>query len=174
VYQWVHSSPTTLYFDGYDQYQTLDVNQITDMGVRGSFFNLFDCSASRYTEENLAEMYLHQTYGLATIGSTKAGGIYSPWVFHDVLASGGTWGEGYIRWYEAEGRRDDSWFLGIVVMGDPTLTLSNDTRRAMGAATRPTAALSAEQMQDLSDTMVRFQHDAGSFEAYREAFPQYH
>ena len=103
-------------------YDRLSIDEINRMGVTGSFYNLFDCSASRYTEDNRAETYLHQEHGLATIGSTKPGGIYQPQTFHEVLANGGNWGQGYKNWYENVGLHDDGWFLGIVIMGDTTLT----------------------------------------------------
>jgi hypothetical protein len=172
VYQWVHSSATTLYFEGYGAYDLLDIFELQELGVSGSFYNLFDCSASRFTEANLAETYLHQEHGLATIGSTKPGGIYEPLSFHRVLARGGSWGEGYIRWYEDVGQYDDSWFLGIVIMGDPTLTLSDVTRRAMREA-EAGPDLSPAALDSLMGTLRRFDTDVESFEMYRQAHPQF-
>ena len=172
VYQWIHSSATTLYFEGYNAYNRLHIDEINRMGVTGSFYNLFDCSASRYTEDNLAETYLHQEHGLATIGSTKPGGIYEPQTLHEVLANGGNWGQGYKNWYERVGIRDDGWFLGIVIMGDPTLTLSDDTRRSMNAMDSfPT--LTAEQVDAMEQTLTRFASEVGTYEQYRSAHPQF-
>ncbi|MBT3224216.1 MAG: hypothetical protein HN348_34545, partial [Proteobacteria bacterium] len=174
VYQWIHASPTELYFieDG-DWYETVTLNEIVQNGAVGSFFNLFNCSAARFTETNLASTYLHRPYGLATVGSTKAGGIFNPYPLHAKLVAGGNWGKGFVKWYEEEGRYDDSWFLGMGIQGDPTLVLSEDTRRSMQDAT-PMPKLSQAQSDALMHSLLDGPGDrGGSFDEYQDAHPQF-
>ena len=126
IYQWIHSAPQLLYFSKNNE--TLFIGELKTAEVIGSFYNLFNCSASRFTEENLANTYLKTKYGLATIGSTKTGGMYNPNYFHAGLAEGKTWGESYKEWYRIKGVHDDFWFLGIMIMGDPMITLTRKTQ----------------------------------------------
>jgi hypothetical protein len=129
VHQYIHSSPNYLQITG-NGGGNVTTSNVEDLNIKGSFFNLFDCSASRYTETNLAMTYLlHTDYGLAVLGSTKTGGVAYPQVFDQVLASGLPWGEAYKTWYNTQGAHDDEWYLGIVILGDPMLML----RKSVGA-----------------------------------------
>jgi hypothetical protein len=57
-------------------------------------------------------------------------------------------------------------------MGDPTLTLSDDTRRSMNAMDSfPT--LTAEQVDAMEQTLTRFASEVGTYEQYRSAHPQF-
>lgn len=175
VYQWIHSSPTTLYVSGTGGGQISTFN-IASNNFQGSFYNMFDCSACRFTQTNLGMTYLMSTdYGLATIGSTKTGGIYAPGTFHSSLASGHTWGESFRLWYNATGRWDDEWYLGIIIMGDPLLTIQGDTRGLI--LQQSPAPLTKEQLHALWQTMKRDAQDnegkLGTFESYREANPEF-
>jgi hypothetical protein len=103
VYQWIHSDPQDIYFN--DNFSPnpaniLKLDELTKYNVSGSFYNLFDCSISRFTESegNIATTYTHSKFGLATIGSTKTGGIFNPQVFNTALSNGENWGESYKKW----------------------------------------------------------------------------
>ena len=171
VYQWIHSSPTTLHIAGAGA-GTVSTTQIASGDHRGSFFNLFDCSASRFTETNLGMTYVARTSaGLATIGSTKTGGIYQPATFHNRLAAGDPWGEAFRQWYNQTGRWDDEWYLGIVILGDPLLTLQGDTKGLLLDLV-PDAPGEAERAA-LWESMRRRAAEAelGTFEQYRAAHP---
>ncbi|NMB73556.1 MAG: hypothetical protein GYA21_00340 [Myxococcales bacterium] len=173
VYQWIHSSPTTLYIAGTGS-GTVNTDQIVAGDHRASFYNLFDCSASRFTETNLGMTYVVRTSrGLATIGSTKTGGIYSPATFHARLAAGDTWGEAFRQWYDSTGRWDDEWYLGIVILGDPLLTIDGDTRGLIADIQVPEPT--EEQRQALWESMRRRAADVrlGTFEEYRAAHPEF-
>ncbi len=139
VYQWIHSSPQSIYFD--DNFSVnpdniLAIDELTGLGVSGSFFNLFDCSISRYTEPagNMATEYVHSPFGLATIGSTKTGGIFNPDVLHGAMLAGEGVGEALRLWFNDTWlRRDelglpdptfDDWWLGMMVQGDPMVLLN--------------------------------------------------
>jgi hypothetical protein len=125
VYQWIHANPPNLAIKNTGVFQWLNINEFQSYNFKGVFYNLFDCSASRFTENNIAMYYLTKTdYGLATLGSTKIGGNHTPVLFNSVLAQKGTWGDAYKFWYNNFGFKDDAWFLGMMILGDPTLTLN--------------------------------------------------
>ena len=140
VYQWIHSDPQNIYFD--DNFSPnpaniLNISEVRAADIKGSFYNLFDCSISRYTKEggNMASEYIYGEYGLATLGSTKTGGIFNPEVMNIALAAGESWGTGYQMWvndiwanhddYGMDRNFIDSWWLGMMIQGDPTLTLTD-------------------------------------------------
>jgi len=137
VYQWIHSAPATLYVENGGSYETLTAAQIEQSDLRGSFFNLFDCSATRFTETNLGAAYLKTSYGLAVVGSAKTGGMYDPYLFHSPLAAGRTWGQAFASWYDGVGALDDSWYLGMSLQGCPMVKLVGATKAALTAALQP-------------------------------------
>ncbi len=175
VYQWIHSSPNTLYVSGSGG-GTISTSAIASNNFQGTFYNMFDCSACRFTQTNLGMTYLTATdYGLATIGSTKTGGIHSPWTFHSDLASGNSWGESFRHWYNVTGKYDDEWYLGIVILGDPLLTIQGDTRGLVLQS--PPAPPSKQQMDALRKIMkwdaLNTKDTLETFEAYRQAHPEF-
>ena len=77
VYQWIHAVPTSLLIEHIGSYEALKTTEIGSYNFRALFYNLFNCSATRFTENNLGMTYLTKTdYCLASIGSTKEGGIF--------------------------------------------------------------------------------------------------
>ncbi len=122
VYQWIHAIPRSLFIEENDQYNAVTVEQIQSNGITSGFYNLFNCKVARFTENNLGMTYLTGTNsGLAVLGSTKVGGNFEPLEFHRSLAAGLNWGTAYRNWYNQTGSKDDSWYLGMVILGDPTL-----------------------------------------------------
>jgi len=83
----------------------------------------------------MASEYIYSEYGLATLGSTKTGGIFNPEVMNIALAAGDSWGKGYQMWvndiwanhddYGMDRNFIDSWWLGMMIQGDPTLRLTD-------------------------------------------------
>jgi hypothetical protein len=123
VYQWIHAKPSTLYFDAYSTYDTFSYDQIGPM-VKGRFVNMFNCKGARFTQTNLGMGYLTETdSALAVTGSTKVGGNHYPLEFHRQLSLGNSWGYSFISWYNQYGKYDDEWFLGMVILGDPSLRI---------------------------------------------------
>ena len=153
IYQWVHSSPSTLYFQTNEGNETLTANEIRSRNYRASFFNLYDCSAARFTGENLASTYLKTDFGLAVIGTSKTGGLYDPFYFHSSLANGESWGAAFATWYNREGRKDDNWFLGMCIQGCPVLRISTKTAQYLSAKT-PILPPSKEDMALLQSRAV--------------------
>ena len=176
VYQWIHASPQELYITHQGDYQIVSLSDVISGDHRASFVNLFNCSGARYTDPlgSLSQTYMTRTsYGLADIGSTKTGGVYNPEVFHGNLASGSTWGESYRRWYNAEGVIDDEWFLGIVIAGDPLLTIQGNTRGLIGSL--PSKEWSEDDLDRMSRTLIEHARrlELGSFAGYRARNPQF-
>jgi hypothetical protein len=175
VYQWIHSTPGTLYVRGTGG-DTISVYDLRAANPKGSFYNLFDCEAARFTQLNLGMTYvlgIQNGYGLASIGSTKLGGIYYAQPFHARLAAGETWGEAYRFWYNDTGKSDDDWFLGIVILGDPMLTIQGDVRGIIAAM--PAPVCTKDQLDDLKKKMIEFGRTvkSGTFDEYRLNNPQF-
>ncbi len=173
VYQWIHSAPRYLYVTGSGG-GAVTTTDIAAQNLRGSFYNLFDCSAARFTKENLAMTYLLKTdAGLATIGSTKTGGIYTPAVFHGRLAEGAEWGRAYRQWYNENGKYNDEWYLGIVILGDPLLGLRYGDAAGAGFVEDP--PWTQEQVQAMEQTMMIFAQDVplDGYAQYKAEHPEF-
>ena len=98
------------------------------------FYQLFICHAARFTEPDYlaGEVVFKTSKGLASIGSTKLGGMQMFWTFYEALARGRTIGdafkEWFVKWGEGKVTILDSyagrkWFYGLTIIGDPTLRL---------------------------------------------------
>ncbi len=165
VYQWIHSDPQRIYFDDNfspNPQNLLTLEELVARNVQGSFFNLFDCSISRYTEPdgNLASEYVHGEKGLAAVGSTKAGGIFNPDVLHGALHDGLGFGEALRLWfndtwaYRASYGFDevffDGWWLGMMVQGDPLVTLQRPATTPIARREMPPMRWSPDQLGRLN------------------------
>jgi hypothetical protein len=172
VHQYIHANPNYLQITGTGG-GTITTGDVESNDFKGSFYNLFDCSAARYTQTNLAMTYLlRTTYGLAVLGSTKTGGVASPQAFDSALASGKTWGEAYEDWYNQQGKWDDQWYLGIVILGDPMLVLHS----ASGAGSPPAPGAGALPHREELEAIMRESArtiDVRDFEDYRRSNPQF-
>jgi len=176
VYQWIHAYPPLLCIEDNGSFEYVFTSDIRSNNTKGLFYNLFNCSASRFTEANLAMTYLVETdYGLATHGSTKVGGNYHPKIFHYVLSRGGSWGEAYRAWYNNYGVTDDRWFLGMVILGDPMLVLTEEVPRMIKAAPMTSIPPSQEQIDELMKRFLEFDGNYGeaTFAQYRSENPQF-
>jgi hypothetical protein len=146
----------------------------SSLDLKVSFVTMFNCSTARFTEPNLGMAYAVQTeYGLATIGTAKVGGVYAAGMFHDELAVGRSWGESYRRWYNEFGKVSDRASLGIVIMGDPLLTVSGDVVGLVAKARAPLPT--PEEIEELSKIFedVAATTELGTFRDYQLANPQF-
>lgn len=126
VYQWIHSTPSSLYINHNGSYSIVRNYDISANNIRGRFLNMFNCKGARYTQTNLAMTYLMNTEtGIAVTGSTKVGGNYFPLEFHRTLTLGSSWGNAFKSWYNYFGSKNDEWFLGMTILGDPTITIQD-------------------------------------------------
>ncbi len=176
VYQWIHSYPPLLAVEGNNSNEYIHTSDILSNNFKGLFYNLFNCSAARFTQDNLAMTYLLRTdYGLATIGSTKVGGNYYPKVFHNVLAENGTWGDAYKAWYNYYGVNDDKWFLGMIILGDPMLVVSREIQKGLQTMAVGIVPPSVEEIEELGNKILEFGYDytGDSFEEYKYQNPHF-
>jgi hypothetical protein len=161
-----------------NDYQYIDIRDIGSLNFKGLFFNLFDCSASRFTQDNIAMTYLAKTdYALATIGSTKVGGNYYPLSFNTTLSRHGTWGDAFKVWYNHYGITDDSWFLGMMILGDPALTVSVKAQSfELFSSASTVIAPTAEEIDGLKKKFIEFSASSASegFNEYKERNPQFY
>jgi slime mold repeat-containing protein len=126
VFQWIHSTASQMHIYGVGE-GWIETAQVRAENHQAAFYNMFNCSAARFTEENLGMTYLSGTdYGLAITGTTKVGGMVLPRPFHSPLGDGQAWGPAFLEWYNDTGVTDDEWYLGMVILGDPQLTVSVD------------------------------------------------
>lgn len=94
------------------------------------FYNLFACSAGRFTDENyLAGSYVfNTTYGLVSIASSKTGSMLNFQDFTYPLGVGKSIGESFVDWFNAQDpfvQWEKEWYYGMVLCGDPTLTITS-------------------------------------------------
>ncbi|HAK45207.1 MAG TPA: hypothetical protein DCO79_04730 [Spirochaeta sp.] len=136
VYQWIHAFPPALFIDVEGEYEIIKADDI-DSSFKGNFYNLFDCQAARFTVKNMASSLISGTDScIAVLGSTKTGGVYYPVEFHKSLGLGACWGAAYKSWYNTEGFDDDSWYLGMIMMGDPVIRMYNASASDLAAGSR--------------------------------------
>ncbi|MGC8949403.1 MAG: CARDB domain-containing protein, partial [Thermoprotei archaeon] len=122
----VHSSSGAHYFKDCDVKPFNDwvtSDDIKKIDPHGFFYNLFACSAARFTESNyIAGRYLFaDTYGLVVVGSTKIGSMWYFDYFYKPLSEGKNFGEAFKEWFTNVGIYNKSWFYGMTLLGDPTL-----------------------------------------------------
>jgi hypothetical protein len=178
VYQWIHAYPPILCIEEEvdDDFEYVFISDVRGNNLRGLFYNLFNCSASRFTESNIAMSYLMDTsYGIATLGSTKVGGNFYPKIFHYVLSRGGCWGEAYREWYNHFGRTNDEWFFGMIILGDPMLTMVKAPVKRVKAEPLTVMPPDAEEIEELEQKFLEFTGDygEGSFGEYYRSNPQF-
>ncbi len=172
VFQWIHSTPTYLHIYGAGE-GYIDTAEVVAENHQGAFYNLFNCSAARFTEPNLARAYLMGTdRGLALTGTTKVGGMVTPRLFHQSLGDGHAFGESFRRWYNGNGATDDAWFLGMVIQGDPMLRIAGDVvGRAPPSREEEISAQGWERLEQLMQEAARHNPVRG-FAEYRAEHPE--
>lgn len=131
VYHWIHGNWDWIEFwDLPVEAPTkpkLEAKFVSVLDFKVSFLNMASCKSANFTKDSVASAFVVGThYGLAVIGSTGIGAATNPRIFHDALADGKTWGQAYRVWYNQEGKNNDAWNLGIVLIGDPLLTVGGN------------------------------------------------
>lgn len=169
VYQKIHAAPRLIALDDFGD--ILLAEEVGEYNLKASFINMTNCSAARFTEENLAEAYTVGTdHGLAIIGSTKDGHLTDPRGFHYSLSLGMTWGEAYVVWYNTEGRYSDKWHLGVVIMGDPLLRVIGDV---MSPGANPWQAPELRAVFDDDGPNCQAREEPSTYEDYVRDNPQF-
>jgi hypothetical protein len=183
VYHWIHATPNNLLIYVDEVAQLIHRTQIgwspylppsLAHNLEASFMNMFSCEAARFTVPNIGMAMMFQTdYGLAVVGSTKNGGIWRPDELHTNLAYGTPWGESFRLWYNSFGRLNDEWHLGMVIFGDPLLTLSGDVGDLMKRVPRKDST--PEEIEALRETIMDLARadEVDTFEEYIRSNPQF-
>jgi len=110
---------------------TITSGDIQSIDPDGILYNLFACSAARFTESDyIAGRYTFaDTYGLAAIGSAKSGSMLYFEDFYDQLGAGNCVGEAFREWFRDQGSNgfenwEVCWYYGMTLIGDPTLKVN--------------------------------------------------
>jgi hypothetical protein len=122
-YEWfhvaLHSSSYEHFFKVNDEYEredngdyaTVTSYNISTIDPHCLFYNLYCCSATRYTDPDyLGGNYTFaDTYGLCVVGSTKTGSMLHLGEFYGTLGQNKTIGEAFKEWFTAWGEDDPKW-----------------------------------------------------------------
>ncbi len=125
-YDWisvfVHSWPRGHIFES-ESNRDVSSEDIQNIDPHALFYNLFACSAAKFTEQNyLAGRYLFaDTYGVGVISSTKSGSMLDFNYFYGPLGERQTLGEAFKFWFNEIGINNMTWHYGMELLGDPTL-----------------------------------------------------
>ncbi len=107
---------------------------LSEDGQKCLFTNVFTCGSANYTvPDYLCGWYIFtQTYGLCSVGSAKPGSMLGFQDFYDPLAAGDCIGDAFQSWFSIWAEGDPwgdgwenyarSWFYGMTIIGDPTLS----------------------------------------------------
>jgi len=131
-----HSCPWSHTFrNGYYNYAgCVSYTEIYNQHPQAFFYNLFNCSGTRFVEhDNIGNWYVLNNPpvgGLAAVGSAKTGSMLDFSYFYNPLGQGETIGEAFLDWFQYEAYdgfslSEKSWFYGMNILGDPTLTVNN-------------------------------------------------
>lgn len=103
----------------------LSSNAVKSVPPQALFYNLFCCSALRFTDDNClggAYLFNQSNTSLATIGSTKTGSMLVFHKFYSVLGEEKSFGEAFKEWFDylAPYSQDEIyWHYGMTIIGDP-------------------------------------------------------
>lgn len=103
--------------------------EYTTQDPPSNFYNFFACSFSRFTESvncGGSRAVFNQSYGLASLGSTKTGSMLDFNYFYAPLADSSNLGEAFRDWFihiTQNGVTHDElcWHYGMTLLGDPFL-----------------------------------------------------
>ena len=121
-----------------DQWSWMYNTHIKGIQPTAHFYNLFACSNSRYVEADYCGGWyiFGPDHGLASIGSTKSGSMLNFQDFYGPMGQKIEIGEAYRQWFEAQSVGgfepwEITWFYGMTLCGDPTLTIQKKSNSAM-------------------------------------------
>jgi len=103
----------------------LSSRDVKSVPPRALFYNLFACSASRFTDSNYlsgAYIFNSSTTSLTTVGSTKTGGMLAYDDFYGPLGEHKSIGQALNEWFNARApysQFEVYWYFGMTIVGDP-------------------------------------------------------
>ena len=111
---------------GFVRGEWLFSDDVRNVPPEALFYNLFCCSALRFTDPNcLGNAYIFNTggRGLSVVGSTKGGGMIIFSNFYTPLGQGKSFGEAFKEWFDSLASHYTanviSWSFGMTILGDP-------------------------------------------------------
>lgn len=135
IHLMAHSCPWSHTFrNGYNYAGCVSYTEIYNQHPQAFFYNLFNCSGTRFVEhDNIGNWYVFNNPpvgGLAAVGSSKTGSMLDFSHFYDPLGQGASLGEAFLYWFQEQASGgfslpEKSWFYGMNILGDPTLTVNN-------------------------------------------------
>ena len=128
IYQFIqlacHSGPT---YHAFTRGGDLSSYQIKSIPPKALFYNLFCCSAQRFTYPDFlggAYLFNPSATSLATVGSSKTGSMLQFYAFYQPLGQGKTLGQAFSDWFNTIAPYSFSeicWHYGMTIMGDPMI-----------------------------------------------------
>ncbi len=125
-----HSSPSghSFYYSNRDSIDRYYSYEYTTQDPPANFYNHFACSFDRYTSNGYGggRSIFNQSYGLASIGSTKTGSMLDFDSFYQPLSEGKNLGEAFRDWFtyilqNGVTFNELCWHYGMTLLGDPFL-----------------------------------------------------
>ena len=124
IHVMVHSNPSLHVWSNGGYTTNTDIRTIDR---KAYFYNLFACSATKYTADNyLGGYYIFKNNGLVLVGSSKSGSMLGFSEFYKPFGEGQSFGDAYYAWWQfrdLQNLNDERWFLGLNLLGDPTLQI---------------------------------------------------
>lgn len=133
-------SRDTAHFEFGQRYDTICGNEIFGNGIKALGFNLFCCSACRWTSASPTNAFVAGDYvyspisdGLCVVGSTKVGGMYPFVNFYKSLGEGKTMGQALVDWWSSYSMPNYTqqeilcWNFGLTIIGDPLVNFYHCT-----------------------------------------------
>ncbi len=133
-------SRDTAHFNFGQYNDTILGNEVFSYSIKNLGFNLFCCSACRWTSSSSTNAFLAGDYiyspnseGLCVVGSTKIGGMYPFAAFYSSLGQGKTMGQALIDWWSSYSMPSYTqqqilcWNFGLTIIGDPLVNFFHCT-----------------------------------------------
>lgn len=112
------------------RYEIIRVNDFSQIKPRALFYNLGQCSTCCYTLRNYLGgcCLFGPCDGLVVFGTTMPGLLNSVSALYQKLGKGETFGDAYKAWFYTNIPADmkctkRKWYIGAILLGDPTLTV---------------------------------------------------
>jgi hypothetical protein len=133
-----HGSGISHTFETNDTYAgSISSEDIRKAGPRAFFYNLFSCRSANYSlPDYIAGSYVFgSNYSLAAIGPADSGGMWIEESFYSNFSQKNM-GFSFLQWLKERIAGEDkgswydrSWFYGLTIIGDPTLSKKPDVER---------------------------------------------
>jgi hypothetical protein len=156
-------------------YATVIATDVRDLMPMGIFYNLYTCSAARYTSwPYIAGYYIFNgngtgPYGLGAIGTTKTGGMWDYSLFYGPLAQSGSLGSAFKDWLVSQAPYDSidvKWFYGMTLLGDGALAPHPRVVASSPAAYQTDVPVTADVSFEFDRTMLATSLSTNSFSAH--------